>query len=389
MAVQKCISFAILVFSLVQILNGLDSDQPTNTVLGGWECKLTVSMDSVFRTVWPHSGDVDPNDNIKLELHTRLSNKTIIAENGRVVKISDSDFRPNRKTVLIAHGFREDSSTEWITPLIDAYLKYKDVNVIVVNWGVFTLTVDYYASTEGVAKCAQQVVDSLEDIVYQFGNTTSLAPMHLIGFSLGAQVMANVAKRFNKKQDIWKIERITGLDPADPCFGDNAVRLNASDAPFVDIIHTNGDQRFDVVFGTAMPIGHVDFYVNRGQIQPGCPENISWYDSVVDDKSGFFTAVCSHTKAPRYFIQSLELVNAGEPPLIGMKWKRNDLPSALDFLYNNTCRTNCLAMGILADNQNEDSSGVYFVPAASQKPYNVIQPSDMEKIEKILKESLG
>ncbi|XP_063971896.1 pancreatic triacylglycerol lipase-like [Diachasmimorpha longicaudata] len=387
MEVHKCMSFVILVFSVVQILDGFDADKPTDTMLGSLECKLTASMDSVLQMVWPRSGDVDPNDKIKLELHTRNAAKTIIAENG-LVNIRGSDFRAMRNTVLIAHGFREDSSTEWIPPLIDSYLKYKDVNVIVVNWSVFTLTADYYASTDGVAKCAQQVVELLSEIAHDFKNITSFGPLHLIGFSLGAQVMGNIAKRLNKYENAWNIERITGLDPADPCFQDSSTRLNASDAPFVDIIHTNGDQRFDVVFGTSIPIGHLDFYVNGGEIQPDCPNDISWYDRLIDQESGVFTAACSHTKAPRYFIQSLELVNAGEgPPLKGIKWERNDLPSALDFLYTNSCRRHCLTMGILAAIENEDSGGVYFVPAAGQKPYNVIQASDQEKIKKILTES--
>lgn len=41
--------------------------------------------------------------------------------------------------------------------------------------------------------------------------------------------------------------------------------LDVTDADFVDIIHTNG--------GTASftePMGHVDFYVNGGEKQPGC-----------------------------------------------------------------------------------------------------------------------
>lgn len=38
-----------------------------------------------------------------------------------------------------------------------------------------------------------------------------------------------------------KLGRITGLDPADPYFNsvDNVVKLDKSDAKFVDIVHTD------------------------------------------------------------------------------------------------------------------------------------------------------
>lgn len=57
----------------------------------------------------------------------------------------------------------------------------------------------------------------------------------------------------------FKIPRITGLDPAMPLFvtaeADN--KLDASDAEFVDVIHTNA-----LVQGKIERSGDVDFYVS-------------------------------------------------------------------------------------------------------------------------------
>lgn len=42
--------------------------------------------------------------------------------------------------------------------------------------------------------------------------------------------------------------------------------LDPSDAEFVDVIHTNGGG----LLAFDEPLGHVDFYPNGGQKQPGC-----------------------------------------------------------------------------------------------------------------------
>lgn len=65
-----------------------------------------------------------------------------------------------------------------------------------------------------------------------------------------------------------------GLDPAKPLFitvGTDR-RLDAGDADFVDVIHTD-------VLGRGMlrSMGHVDFYPNIGSAQPGCEATSSKY----------------------------------------------------------------------------------------------------------------
>ena len=63
-----------------------------------------------------------------------------------------------------------------------------------------------------------------------------------------------------------------GLDPAGPLFEgyEPYVRLDKSDASYVDVIHSNGESLIVGGFGTWEPIGHVDFYPNGGRAQRGC-----------------------------------------------------------------------------------------------------------------------
>ena len=58
-----------------------------------------------------------------------------------------------------------------------------------------------------------------------------------------------------------------GLDPAGPylSYTDPEVRLDPSDARFVDVIHTDAG-----LPGNSQNVGDVDFYPNGGSRQPGC-----------------------------------------------------------------------------------------------------------------------
>lgn len=63
------------------------------------------------------------------------------------------------------------------------------------------------------------------------------------------------------------------MDPAQPGFqGKNPlVRLDNSDAKFVDVIHTDGKPFCPFMgLGMGVSVGTVDFFVNGGEAQPGC-----------------------------------------------------------------------------------------------------------------------
>jgi hypothetical protein len=90
----------------------------------------------------------------------------------------------------------------------------------------------------------------------------------ILGHSLGAHTCGIASNAIGNQ-----MARISGLDPAGPFFEGKhlAVRLDQDDAKFVDIIHSNTDIAFGVGLGSKDPSGHLDFYVNGGQNQPGCP----------------------------------------------------------------------------------------------------------------------
>ena len=63
-----------------------------------------------------------------------------------------------------------------------------------------------------------------------------------------------------------------GLDPAAPYYENEHidVRLDPTDADFVDVIHTDSKTIIIHGFGTIQRMGHVDFFPNGGFHQIGC-----------------------------------------------------------------------------------------------------------------------
>lgn len=91
--------------------------------------------------------------------------------------------------------------------------------------------------------------------------------VHLVGHSLGSHV-SGMAGFYWKNITGTLLKRISGNDPAKPGFQfrDVNLRLDETDAEFVDVYHTNQG-----VQGYVGAMGHVDFFPNGGgPLQPEC-----------------------------------------------------------------------------------------------------------------------
>ncbi|XP_064606656.1 pancreatic lipase-related protein 3-like [Liolophura sinensis] len=128
---------------------------------------------------------------------------------------------------------------------------------------------------------------------------------HLIGHSLGAHVAGYAGSQLN-----GALGRISGLDPAGPLFEDShtKVRLDSTDALFVDVIHTNGDKFIEGGLGTMVEMGDADFYPNGGMEQPGCASTVDKY-LIAFFKAGFTGVTesvgCSHMRVLDLFSESI------------------------------------------------------------------------------------
>ncbi|KAK4887578.1 hypothetical protein RN001_003849 [Aquatica leii] len=202
--------------------------------------------------------DPAPSD-IDLLLYSRNNKQDAIV----LDPTQPAPIAPNRKLVLIIHGWLQSEDGYKMQELKDAYLDRLDVNVVIVGWN--KLAVDLYSrATCKLPKIAKIVATFLYTTSQQTG--VDFKDIHVVGHSLGGQMAGFIGKSTQKMYG-QKIGRITGLDPAGPLYIDTTKEehLYETDASFVDVIHTNGG-----VFGYIDTCGHADFFVNCGSMQPGC-----------------------------------------------------------------------------------------------------------------------
>ncbi|GFO19597.1 pancreatic lipase-related protein 2 [Plakobranchus ocellatus] len=226
--------------------------------------------------------------------------------------ILQSHFNSSRLTKFIIHGVKNDESSQWIINMRKALIEQGDYNVIVVYWGKGAPLTDYPQATANVRLVATEI-KVLIRLLERLTNL-QLADVHFIGHSLGAHASGYAGSLLGDK-----VGRITGLDPADPNFQDmpEIVRLDQSDAKFVDVIHTNGMKyQVSVGFGLMIPSGHIDFYVNGGEQQKGCTDGVEAlldgvYQNLLGRSEDTLSGTarggisCSHSRAHELFVESL------------------------------------------------------------------------------------
>lgn len=182
-----------------------------------------------------------------------------------ISSIKESNFDASRPTKVLIHGYMTNKDrSAIIANLSIAFLERNDFNVIGVDWskGASKFYPKAVANTRLVGAVLSKLLRTLID-----NFELKVENLHVLGHSLGAHIAGYVGT------SIPRISRITGLDPAGPLLAksDPKVRLDPTDAIFVDVIHSDGASLEEAGFGTLLPLGDLDFYPNGGQYQPGCP----------------------------------------------------------------------------------------------------------------------
>ncbi|XP_075974882.1 pancreatic lipase-related protein 2-like [Anticarsia gemmatalis] len=250
---------------------------------------------------------------------------------------SSQYFNSSNALKVVTHGWFSSEQTTWIQQIKDEFLLKDDYNVITIDWSEIASNPIYpwaAFSTRYIGKKIAKLLDAIT-LSYQVDGSN----MHLLGHSLGSQIMAYTASYSNQR-----IQRITGLDPARPFFElpmmPQECRLDKTDAVFVDIIHTCGG-----IYGYRKSHGHADFYPNNGKAkQPGC----EGFQNVIEG--------CSHGRACLFFRESInsEISFTAYPCENWEKFKSGE------------CRQNFTYMGYQA---TEGDFGDYYLYTKDESPY--------------------
>uniref|UniRef100_A0A8I3WJX0 Triacylglycerol lipase n=1 Tax=Callithrix jacchus TaxID=9483 RepID=A0A8I3WJX0_CALJA len=216
--------------------------------------------------------------------------------------IEASNFQTSRKTRFIIHGFIDKGDESWLTDMCKKMFKVEKVNCICVDWRGGSRTM-YTQAVQNIRVVGAEIALLIQVLSMQLGYSPE--DVHLIGHSLGAHAAAEAGRRLE-----GRVGRITGLDPAEPCFQGTPeeVRLDPSDAVFVDVIHTDSAPIVPFLgFGMSQKVGHLDFFPNGGKQMPGCKKNIL---STIIDINGIWEgtrdfAACNHLRSYKYYSSSI------------------------------------------------------------------------------------
>ncbi|CAG7720552.1 unnamed protein product [Allacma fusca] len=216
-----------------------------------------------------------------------------------------SKFDSNRKTVFLIHGFTDSHTSPWMQKAKDGLLEKEDVNLIAVDWAPGAKS-PYLSATANARLVGSQLNYMIRYL--EAKTTLNARDVQIVAHSMGAHVAGYAGDRLDGRLGV-----ITALDPMEPYFGDTEpiVRLDSSDAQFVEVIHTNGETGLKFGLGMQKSMGHVDIYPNGGKSQPGCKDTLgNIVSSIVkfitlDFDGALSTWACSHARVVDFYVESI------------------------------------------------------------------------------------
>ncbi|XP_008581537.1 PREDICTED: pancreatic lipase-related protein 3 [Galeopterus variegatus] len=230
-------------------------------------------------------------------IHNPKAYQEISAVNCLTIKASH--FGTDKITRVNIPGWKTDG--KWQRHMCNVLLQVEDINCINLDW--INGSLEYIHAVNNLRVVGAEVAYFIDVLMKKFGYSPS--KVHLIGHSLGAHLAGEAGSR------IPGLGRITGLDPAGPFFHNtpNEVRLDPSDANFVDVIHTNAARvLLELGTGTINACGHLDFYPNGGKHMPGCKDLITpllKFDFNAYKKEVVSFLECDHARSHRFYAESV------------------------------------------------------------------------------------
>ncbi|XP_022208621.2 probable phospholipase A1 magnifin [Drosophila obscura] len=247
-------------------------------------------------------------------------------------------FYQDRPTVIFITGWRTNIQNSNSGPVAKAYNCRNDTNFVLLDAADFIDTLYSWSAlnTEAIGKYVAQALLKLN-------RTYVIDKVHVVGHSLGAQIAGSAGRNYKQLSEGATLARVTGLDPANPCFydGNDLPGVRSGDARFVDIIHTNPG-----ILGTPKIVGDADFFVQGlFPFKSGC--------------AGLDVISCSHGRAVEYFTETLYRTNTNN--FLGKRCNRYE-----DLWNGRKCNDTRTVMGYDASARD---LGFFYVDANAVEPF--------------------
>ncbi|KAL3268284.1 hypothetical protein HHI36_007405 [Cryptolaemus montrouzieri] len=221
--------------------------------------------------------------------------------------VGHAPLNTKKPLYVIAHGFLENGGMTWIKEMTHELLIMEDCSIIVVDWHGGS-SPPYTQAVANIRLLGAITAHLVAEVSAHTGDM-GLSHVHCIGHSLGAHLCGYVGYTLQKEFNLT-LERITGLDPAEPHFGKSQppVRLDKTAAKYVDVIHTDASPILLGGLGIVERIGHVDYFPNGGKDQPGC--SMRTYQHFIYQEDSFFKGIrkylgCNHIRSYEFFIETI------------------------------------------------------------------------------------
>lgn len=125
--------------------------------------------------------------------------------------------------------------------MVNALLDYDEdepASVIIVDWGGGSSPP--YTQAVANIRLVGAITAHVIHMVYEQLQLRNIDHFHMLAHSLGAHLSGYAGYTLQRDFGLM-LGRITGMDPAEPMFleTDSVVRLDQTDAKFVDVIHTD------------------------------------------------------------------------------------------------------------------------------------------------------
>ncbi|CAL8122803.1 unnamed protein product [Orchesella dallaii] len=264
------------------------------------------------------SAQKKPEDDATIRLfyypNTKNASERIDVNLANASSFQNEKLVKGKRAKIMVHGANSFCESENFPMLsIQAYLTAKASGKE--DYNVFCLEYRELAKVPAPLGVYSTFTEQFEYVVNTVGNKTArfimalesngvvpeLSQVHLIGHSLGGQVVGTTGRIVQEMNNYQrKVGRITGLDVMNIFLVyKNVLKLrnliDSSDATFVDIIHTNDGQ-----IGLQGDYGKVDFYPDGGHHQTSCTQT-----GPIENLIEMTTGACSHIIVGRYWAGSI------------------------------------------------------------------------------------